>query len=244
MNYSKEVLSQLKKLNVYDISPGFVSNMPKLLGNPDFWIIPNCRTYERHHYYCQSLMIGEHTGSHIDASVHTVPGGKTIDMYSPDYFIAPYKKYDLDIYNPQPGQCISMDQIKECEKKGDFSPEPGDIVLLNYGYDKYYYQELEGEIEDGWYGKNTPGLSEEVEQYFVAKGILAIGADTVNCEIPQIDGRPLSVIGHEKYFLPNNIPIMEGFVNLGKAPIEGIFMALPLPIKGGSGSPVRAILWA
>ena len=244
MSRSLEIYKQLAQLKVYDISPRFENNMPMFNLNPNLWIVPDCRTYEKHGFYCQTWVIGEHAGSHIDAACHTVPGAPSIDSYKADYFIAPYKKYALDRYEPRAGEEIGLDKIKECEAQDGFVLEKGDIVLLQYGYDKYYYQELNGEIEQQWFGTNSPGISDEAAEYFVEHQIRAIGADTNNCESPQINGAHLNLSGHKKYFLPNNIPIMENFVHMQPAPAEGIFMALPLPVINGSGSPVRAVLFA
>lgn len=243
----KDIMAVLKALNglkTYDITPVFTTNMPMFSQNPNLWIVPDCRTYEKNGYYCQTWVIGEHVGSHIDAACHTVPGAPSIESYPADYFIAPYKKYALDRFEPKAGECMTMKEIKDCEERDGFTLEEGDIVLLQYGFDKYFFQEVNGELPNGWFGSNSPGLEDEVEEYFLSKKIRAIGADTNNCEIPQINGENLKLSGHDKYFLPNNIPIMENFVNLGAAPAEGIFMAFPLPVKNGSGSPVRAILKA
>jgi kynurenine formamidase len=59
-----------------------------------------------------------------------------------------------------------------------------------------------------------------------------------------VNGEILSAPGHVEYFLPNQILIMEGFSRMNQAPAAGIFMALPLKIKNGSGSPIRPILLA
>ncbi len=244
MSKAMDVFKALSELTVYDITPPFESNMPVCLGNPSLWIVPDARTYERNGYFLQTLVMGEHVGSHIDAACHTQPGKPSIDTYAPNYFIAPYKKYNLEQFGPQAGEAVGLDRIRECEEKDGFVPEEGDIVLIHYGFDKYFFLEREGKLPVNWYGSNAPGLTDEVEEYFLSKRIRAIGADTSNCEIPQKDGVSLKLSGHAKYFLPNNIPIMESFVHMGRAPATGIFLALPLPIRNGSGSPVRALLLA
>ena len=137
-----------------------------------------------------------------------------------------------------------MDVIKKCEEEDGFSVEEGDIILLQYGWDKYYFMEERGEIKD-YIGSNTPGINEEVRKYFADKKIKAIGADSNTCELGCKDNKFVSIerSGHEVYFHPNNIPIMENFVNMQPAPAEGLFIALPWAIRGGSGSPVRVVLY-
>ena len=41
--------------------------------------------------------------------------------------------------------------------------------------------------------------------------------------------------------LPNGIPLIEELANLESLPPRCFFLALPLKIKGGSGSPLRPI---
>ena len=43
--------------------------------------------------------------------------------------------------------------------------------------------------------------------------------------------------------LKQEIIIIENLANLEKLPLEFFFMALPLKIEAGSGSPVRAVGW-
>jgi kynurenine formamidase len=240
-----EVLNALRGLRCFDISPRFESNMPMFSGNPNLWIVPDARTYEQHTYYCQVLVLGEHAGPHIDAPVHIVPGAKSIDDYPGDYFIAPYKKYAIDRFDPQAGEAFGMDKIRELEAQDGFSLEEGDIVLLQYGWHKYYLPDETDEAKRSWYDRNSAGITEEVMQYFVDCKVKAVGADNTNCAVPKKDGAFLTFPppDHAKYFLPNGIIIMENFYDMTAAPATGIFVAVPLPIKNGSGCPVRPLLF-
>jgi kynurenine formamidase len=46
---------------------------------------------------------------------------------------------------------------------------------------------------------------------------------------------------HKRYFLPNGLPLIESLASLETLPPRCFFIALPLKIKGGSGSPIRPI---
>ncbi|MFM1653443.1 cyclase family protein [Brevibacillus sp. B_LB10_24] len=227
---------------VYDISPLFEHNMPGWPTHDKLGVITNARNFDQNGYYAQTLVMSEHTGSHVDAPRHNFPELATIDDFPADYLIGPYKKYDLSAYNPQPGEPVTLQIIKEVERKENFSPNQGDIVLLDFGWDQYYKPESTNPKERTWWEKNEPGLTEEVCRYFCEAGIKAIGADTAAVDISVKDGVVTSAYGHRKYFLPKNILIMEGFHNMDKAPATGIFLAIPLKIKAGSGSPIRPFL--
>jgi kynurenine formamidase len=88
-----------------------------------------------------------------------------------------------------------------------------------------------------------PGLSAAACKYFADAGVKAIGSDTAVCDECMIDGQLKQNFGHMKYFLPNHTFIIDGLRNLEKAPTIGMFIALTLKIKGGSGSLIRPIIF-
>jgi arylformamidase len=234
----------LKNLKVYNISPIFESNMPGSPGNPPFWTVHDARTYDMYNFYCQTLIMGEHIGAHIDAPAHTTRGGKTIDEFEGGYFIAPYKLLDCRVFGMKAGDMVTPDMIKELTKKEGITIEPGDIILFCYGWDKYYRPELPEGPERKFYGLNSPGLSDECCLYLMDLGVKAIGSDTCQGTIPMADGKFVTVESHDSLLLPHGIAIIEGLINLGEIPTEGLFIALPLKIKDGSGSPVTPIVLA
>ena len=242
MSKAYEVAKLLKTLDVYDISPLFETNMPGFSLDPQLGIVPVAKNIEQDNYFTQILVISEHNGSHVDAPVHIRQGEKSIDQIPCGYLIGPYKKYDLTCFNPEAGKNITIDQIKEVEARDNIQPQAGDIILLQYGWDKYYLPYSKKLFEKDWYAANVPGINEEVMQYFRDAEIRAIGSDTVSTDAAYTESKIMSMAGKEKYFLPNNILPMSGFINMSKAPVTGLFMAVPLKIKNGSGSPIRPIL--
>lgn len=238
------LLDSMSQMKVYDISPVFETNMPGWYTHPTAGIINNGRNFDQNGYFAQTLVISEHTGSHVDAPQHVHPTMGTIDDFSPATLIGQYKKYDLTPFDPKAGQPTTLSEIKEAEKRAGIELEQGDIALLQYGWDQYYKPDSNDPDEREWWGRNEPGMTEEACRYFYESDIKAIGSDTPAVDICIVDGEMESAFGHSDYFLPNNILIMEGFVNMKQAPSEGIFMAMPLKIKGGSGSPIRPMLLA
>ncbi|MFA7559974.1 MAG: hypothetical protein WCY61_04530, partial [Sphaerochaeta sp.] len=92
-----------------------------------------------------------------------------------------------------------------------------------------------------YFATNAPGLDEEVTQLFVKRRVRAVGSDTASCDMPVKDGKPSYAYGHEKHWLPNEIFIIEMLANLELIENRCFFIALPLKIEGGSGSPIRPI---
>jgi arylformamidase len=205
--------------------------------HPTLGIVPDARSYEKHGHYMQTLVICEHNGSHTDSFKHIHSHMAGMEEIPVDLFIGPYKKYDLTRHNPQRLTNITLEQLREVEKKDRLKPEPGDVVLLQFGWDTHYKPDS-NDVEDRIMYSFGPGITEEAVRYLAATGIQAIGADVVSADTCYPD-----MPGHLEHFLPKGILIMESFVNMAPAPATGLFVGLPWKIKGGSGSPMSPILF-
>jgi len=243
MSTGYEVAKLLKGLDVYDVSPIFETNMPGFTLDPPLGIVPDAKNIQQNIYFTQILVISEHNGSHVDAPIHIHRGMESIDQFPCGHLIGPYKKYDLTGFNPEAGKNITLEQIKEMETKDGIVPQKGDIILLQFGWDKYYLPDSKVLFEKDWYAANVPGITEDVMTYFADLEIKAIGSDAASTDTAYVDSNLPPMPGRNEYFLPNRILPMSGFVNLNKAPVSGLFMAVPLKIKNGSGSPIRPILF-
>jgi DNA-directed RNA polymerase III subunit RPC1 len=242
MSNAYEIARLLKTLDFYDISPVFETNMPGFTTDPPLGIVQDAKNIQQNIYFTQILVISEHNGSHVDAPVHIRAGALTVGDFPCGHLIRPYKKYDLTRFNPEAGKNIGLRQIKEVEARDGIAPGGGDVILLQFGWDKYYVPDSKVLFEKDWYAANVPGIDEEVMGYFVDTGITAIGSDAASTDAAYTESKIAGMPGREKYFLPNNILPMSGFVGMGPAPATGLFMAVPLKIKNGSGSPIRPIL--
>ncbi len=155
---------------------------------------------DRDGYYMNVLKIGEHTGTHVDAPAHFIPGGKTVDEMPLEKFIG--EGLVLDVRGGE-GQ-IKLDEIPD---SGYFDR----VVLFLTG------------------GRE---LSPEVALFLVAEGVKAVGTDAMSIGDDAV----------HRILLSAEVPVFENLANLeavlGK---EFTFIALPLKIEGGSGSPVRAV---
>ena len=242
MSSAYEIGKILKSLPIHDISPVFETNMPGFTTDPPLGIVPDAKNIVQNYYFTQILVISEHNGSHVDAPIHVHRGADSIDKLPCGLLIGPYKKYDLTGFNPQAGMNITLEQLREVEKRDGISPEPGDIILLQFGWDRYYVPDSRVLFEKDWYAANVPGITEEAMKYFADSRIRAIGSDAPSTDAAYTESKIGSMPGRAKHFLPNNILPMSGFVKMGPAPATGLFMAAPLKIKNGSGSPIRPIL--
>jgi kynurenine formamidase len=232
-----ELLKALKGLRAYDISPVFDTNLPGFFNHPTFAVVHDARTIEKHGYYSQTCIMCEHSGSHTDSFSHIHNAMPSMDGIEGKFFIGPYKKYDFTAFETEGLANLPLEKVLEVEKRDGVTAEADDIVLLQFGWDKWFKPGSD-DIADLKKYSFGPGIDEAAVRYFSEKKIRAIGADVVSADtcFPTMPG-------HLEYFLPKGILIMESFINMAPAPAEGMFAAFPWRIKGGSGCPMTPILF-
>ncbi|MCQ5128260.1 cyclase family protein [Butyricicoccus faecihominis] len=236
---SLKILTKLlDEARFVDLSPTIEHNMPKWPTHPQI-IVDQTITHEHDGYYCQCLVLGEHSGAHVDAPahIHSDMMKHTIDTYSPNKLFGRAILYDLSQLNAQPGERITAEQILQLEEVMGDRCEPNDIVLLHFGWQKYWTLDQTGK----YYSLNEPGLAEDAVKLFAERKVKAVGSDTIACDTPVKAGVEERSYGHFAYWLPNHILIMEMLHQLDQLPTRSYFAALPLKIKNGSGSPIRPI---
>jgi arylformamidase len=234
----------LRSATFHDVSPVLDDRLPVFPGHPPVTIDARARTHERDGYFVQELSFGEHVGSHVDAPAHAVAAlsGQTIDRYPVERFIAPYVKYDVSRHAPGPGDLVTRAVLEEIEARDGLELKAGDIAIIQFGWDRHFKPDDDDPDARLWWIRNAPGLAADACEHLVERGVSAVGSDTATCDTSLVDGVITSAIGHTSAFLPAEILIFETLIGLAAAPAHGIFVGLPLRIRGGSGSPIRAVL--
>ncbi len=175
-----------------------------------------------------NLIINEHGPTHTDALYESDPNGETIEKMDFFYFLGPAVCLNVSAVSEQ--EYITDQALDRALKESGQVIERGDIVLLYTGhYDRNYGT-------DRWQTSYT-GLDISGAEWLGSRGVVNIGIDA-----PSID-RPddLKYSGHlicQKYKMLNT----ENLCNLKL--VSGrrfLYIGLPLRIRGGSGSPVRAV---
>ncbi len=178
------------------------------------------------------LTLGEHTGTHMDAPLHFIPEGPAhygTDEIPLDRLAG--RAATIEATDLGAGDLLDVDRIEAWEAEHG-RIEAGDRVLIRYGWDRKWTTGPEGRrfLED-W-----PGLSGGTAEYLVDKGVSLVGCDTLAVDAMVSTENPAhyALLGNEVY-------IVENLKNLDRLPPFCVFLVLPLKIKGGSGSPVRAV---
>ena len=166
---------------------------------------------------------GLHIGTHVDAPLHVLPAGLSITGLPLRLFLGDAIAVDAP---KGPGQDIGVSDLRDRDIR------PNDIVLFRTGW-----EERSGSprfFEGEW-----PGVSPAAADALIRIGVKAIGFDSPSADSPRAAA---GVIPAHKRLLGAGVPIFEALVNL--TCVVGrrfFFIGLPLGIKQGEASPVRAV---
>ena len=199
-----------------------------------------------------TLLMPAHIGTHIDALCHAwyddqlyngFPGAGTrgttgasrcgIDKMGP---IAT-RGVLLDIVavrgGPLPdGTTIGVADLAEASKAAGTEPAKGDVVLIRTGWSERQTPTVSFDTE--------PGLDLAAALWLAEREVAIVGADNFAVEVlPFAAGTVFPV--HQRLIRDFGIPLLEGLV-LGPLAETGrhmfLFAASPLPVVGGTGSPI------
>lgn len=194
------------------------------------------RTFKDYHFLLQSFHINLHGFTHVDAPIHFLPDGITMEKVPLDRFMG--KASIVDLSNLSENDEVTSDEL---DKKGQHV-RSDDIVLLRTDWPlKCDYMS-----RDFW--AKSPYTSSSACDWLVQRRVKAVGYDYPPDYVlrqklfnPEYKDKPEESTTHNIFF-KEGIFVIEYLHNLhqiGDKHFE--FMALPLPIEGAGGSPVRAI---
>ncbi|MBQ7886305.1 MAG: cyclase family protein [Clostridia bacterium] len=204
-------------MKIIDISQEIHADMTVYPGDPRFHSHRVSSFKQGNMCEVSELTIGSHCGTHIDAPLHMIPGGATLESMPLDCFIGPCRVLTL------PVNVITEKMLIERNIKA------GERILLRTD-PKAAYTPKNGEF-------NPAVLSVRAAQYLVQTGVRLIGIDAPTVENMEIcDGEI------HRTLLSGGVAILEGLL-LDKADKENYFLsALPLSLIGENGAPCRAVL--
>jgi len=144
----------------------------------------------------------------------------------------------LDVEMMEPGQVISPAMMIDCATAQGVSLEAGDIVLLRTGWQKVF-REKGGEA----FFAAEPGIGEAACEWIGEKGIAAVGSDNFGVEVIPTE-RGVTAPVHQRLIRDFGVYLMEllALDALAEDEVhEFMFVAAPLLITGGVGSPLNPL---
>lgn len=174
------------------------------------------------------ISMDEHSGTHIDAPSHFIADGPAhygIDQVPLEQLFG--RAAAIEAGNVEPGTALGRDAIESWEADHG-AIEPGDAVLVHFGWDQRWGSE---EFLLDW-----PGLGADAAEYLVGKQVRMVGTDALSMDTYESTDFPAHYT-----LLGNRVLIAENLDRVGELPAFSYLICLPLRIGDGSGSPVRPI---
>jgi arylformamidase len=163
-----------------------------------------------------ALKISIHTGTHVDAPWHYADAGETIDRVAPDAYVGRARVIDA-----RGRESLSRDLFDGI----DLAPTPRVMFRTDAWTDPKVFP------------RDWPVMEDGLPKWLATQGVKLVGLDIPS--VDKLDSKTLPV--HLACFRANLL-ILES-TDLREAD-PGIYelIALPLRIRGGDGSPDRAVL--
>jgi len=220
--------------------------------NTIYW--PTSETFEKqvvseghtdagYYYSAYKFSTAEHGGTHLDAPIHFYENRNTVDQIPLDQLIgAGVVIRVIEQAKKDRNYQFSVADIQAWEKQHGVIPD-NSIVLIDTGSSKLWpdakkYMGTEKRGDAGVKELKFPGIHPEAATFLATKRkIKAVGLDT-----PSIDFGGSKLFRTHQILFEKNIPGFENVANLNNLPDSGFtIVALPMKIKGGSGSPLRIV---
>lgn len=225
-------------LEIIDLSQEIFSGMPVFPGLPEVQIT----VYASHEEWdgitdsdvvspaVNRLDFGEHTGTHVDAINHMARQYReqSIDTMPLTMFYT--EGICLDLSDKGLMDLIETADLERALSDAELEIKPGDTVLL---YTDHYRRAFG---TDDWH--KGPGVSIEAARWLGEQAIAAFGVEPAAPGVRHVTNKEVHRICGELGFTH-----YENMINLYRLIGRGRFrfIGLPLKIRGGTGSPVRAV---
>ncbi|HHV99630.1 MAG TPA: cyclase family protein [Clostridiaceae bacterium] len=208
----------MKLGKVIDVTKKISQDMTVWPGDPDVHIARCCSIDDGDDFNLSNISMGLHTGTHVDAPLHFINGGRDVSSVDPGNFLRFVKVFSVNV-----AKCITREDLKD--------------LPINEG-DALFFRTSNSDLpENGAFNQNYVYLDISAAEYLLEKKVEVVGIDYFSIDGYEVEDYPV-----HKLFLSKGVIIVEGLYLKDVA--EGVYLCsfLPLKINGADGSPVRAVL--
>ncbi|MET7640640.1 cyclase family protein [Streptomyces sp. NPDC005438] len=203
-----------------------------------------------------TVLLGTHTGTHVDALAHTWTGDHLYNGHPASSVrstrgaghcgaerlgpvvtrgllldLVDHRGAPLEASSP-----VGAEELAEVCDRAGAQPGPGDAVLLRTGW----WERHQGTEA---YHDHEPGLSDEGARWLAERDVALVGADNYAVEVqPSPAGSTFPV--HLRLLHRHGTPLVEN-LDLAELAASGavtfLFVAAPLPLRGSTASPLNPV---
>jgi kynurenine formamidase len=221
-----------------DLTHVFRAGFPVYTGNT-----PARRTLKRFDpdgFYSQEWTFGEHSGTHMDAPGHFIPGGRRVPQLRPEELLAPAAVIDISRRAASdPDAEVTPDDVARYERRHGRIPR-GAVVFMNSGWAAKVNDNDAFKNADANGTYHFPGFGiDAVELLLTRRNIQGIGVDTLSLD----PGNSTTFAVHNRLLGADRYGI-ENVANLSALRPKGAFVSVGVvPWEEGSGGPCRLLAY-
>jgi arylformamidase len=172
------------------------------------------------------LVMGAHTGTHVDAPCHFILGGAGVDTLDLDVLVGPALVVEV----------LEAAVLTAEVLAGLPIPPASERVLLHTRNSDLWARDEDGRTIVRPFAEDFVGVSEDGARWLIERGVRLVGVDYLSVA-PFGESAPT-----HQALLRAGVVVVEGLNLDGIAPGAYRLVCLPLKIVGGDGAPARAIL--
>ena len=201
-----------------DVSVPLRQGLPTFPNNPPFELQPVKRIADGGSSNVSRLVMGTHTGTHVDAPRHFIADGMAVDALPLNLLIGRTRVIEITRRGGITADDLAAAGLRE-DLRVLFKTSNSALWNSNVFHDDYTH------------------LTDAGARYLVEQGVKVVGIDYLSIEQFKKPGAPA-----HRTLLSNDVVIIEG-LNLAEAE-PGMYemYCLPLLVAGGDGAPARVIL--
>lgn len=167
------------------------------------------------------LSLGAHSGTHVDAPMHFIRDGASIDKLSLEPFIGPARVIDI----PDSVQSIDAAELNRHQWRN------AERVIFRTR------SSVRGWMRSSTFHRDFAFIAPDAAQLLADAGVRLVGIDYISAEK---FGAPAPLT--HRILLGKGIPIVEGFALDTVTPGDYDLVVLPMKVAGHEGAPARAIM--
>jgi kynurenine formamidase len=204
-------------------------------------VIAHGQTPGGYFYAANNFCTPEHGGTHLDAPMHFGEGKWTADQIPVERLVAAAVVIDASRKaSGDPNYRLTRQDVLDFESAhGRIAA--GSIVLMRTDWSRRW-PDVKAYLGDDTPGDASklsfPSFGEDAAKLLVEeRQVGVLGIDTASTDY----GQSTDFVVH-RLAAARNVPGLENLTNLDQLPVTGaVVVALPTPIEGGSGGPLRAV---
>ena len=203
---------------IFDVSQTLDESTPIFPGDPPFSIAPVFSRENHDEFNLSLLSMTTHTGTHVDAPLHYLDGGRTIEALPPDILV---------------GNGIVLDlRGVEIINRAILEKSP-----LNQETRIFFKTDCSAGLREKNLNKKHAYMSDSGAQLLMEHGVKLVGIDCMS--VDRCDDQYAPV---HKLLLSSDVIIVEG-LDLNDVPAGTCrIYCLPLKIRGADGAPARVFI--